>query len=207
MKTLNTTLLYFLITIHSLSFAQSSNPLPKWALTTYLGHQEDGINIPVGTLKTIHDISIRPDVKIGIERSWKQYKRTRFTQDIHIGYFHDTYVEKVFVVGSKLGLEVKLWNNFFLTPRLGVAYNHAQPNDVRYQYLEGKWENVSNNDPNVNRAYVSTELMLGYRINNLCDIGMSTHYALLIPHIPDLGSPFNLAKGYGLNLRYFLQNQ
>jgi hypothetical protein len=117
----------------------------------------------------------------------------------------DTYVERVVGLQTNIGYEVRFWKGLYLAPRLGVGYNHAKPTGVRYTLENNKWEQTANTDKAVNRTNIKGGLNLGYRFNNKFDVGVTGHYALVVPHIPDLESPLFLHKGVNLTLRCVLR--
>ncbi len=204
-KNKNLLLVLFVLLFSLKTKAQTATPSvfqPKWAAILNIGHQEDAINISFGTLQTIHKVSIRPNISVGIERTWFNRTKFRLFQDLKVAYFHDTYIEKVYGLSTDLGFEFKIFRGLRLTPRLGVGYNLAKPNDIRYKLEGDKWVRTANTDPSVSRLNIKAGIDLSYRFNNKMDVVVGGRYALISPYLPDIQEVF-LYRGLHIGGRYF----
>ena len=192
-------LLVLSIQIHA---QNADNPLPKWAFIANVGHQDQGFDISFGSLQVIHKVPFRPQIAVGIERTWVNRNKFRLFQDLQASYFHDSYVEKVYGLTTDVGFEFKIFRGLRLTPRIGVGYNSAKANDVRYKYEGDKWVQTANTDPAISRLNVKTGLDLSYRFNNTFDVLVGGHFSLVTPYIPNAASIY-LYKGWHIGTRVF----
>jgi hypothetical protein len=192
-------ILVFLFIISNQTFSQELLP-KKYALVASIGQQVDVFNFNLGQLSVIDAQPFRPRVEIGLERTWKNKKYTRFFQDFKATFVNDPYNERVFGIGSDIGLETKILKRILLTPRFGLHYNRALPTDIHYAYTDNKWQAVSNTYLKNNRLFIKLGLDLGYRINDKYDVFAASQVSLNYPHVKDV-APFYPNKALSLGIR------
>jgi hypothetical protein len=173
------------------------------ALILNISQQKDLINYDFGALQTITKTAFKPRIEIGLEHTWKQKKARRFYQDSKVTYVADPYVEKVYGIGTDLGLEFTLFKRLKIGPRLGTHYNLAKAADVQYIYQDNQWIKTKNSIPVNHRLYTKAGFDLGFKINQKIDLMAHVQLSLNSPHVKDI-IPLNINKALGMGLRYSL---
>ncbi|MBP6722959.1 MAG: hypothetical protein KA239_11570 [Bacteroidia bacterium] len=187
-----------------LAAAQASSPNP-WAARLDLFHQDYLGEFSFGQLGVYDKVHIRPGLRLGIERSWVTKNHFRLYQDVMLGYYHNTYDERSWTLGTDLGFEWRIFKQFRLALPLGVHYNNAKAIDVRYEYVGDKWVKAKNTDPAINRLQVQTGLNLGWRFlpesAHPVDVFANGNLSVIGPWQPGSGIPALVYKSAGLGLR------
>jgi hypothetical protein len=178
---------------------------PQYAARLDLYHQDWLGNFSYGQLGVMDPVHVRPGVRVGIERTWISKSHFRLYQDVLVGYYHNTYEERSWTIGSDIGFEWRLWKQLSLALPIGLHYNNVKAIDVRYVYEGDKWVKAKNDDPIVHRIQVPVGLNLGWRFLpdalHPIDVFANANVALLSPWQPGAGIPFLLTKSLGLGLR------
>ncbi len=182
-------------------------PDPKlWSARLDLYHQDYLFNIlAIGQLGVYDQVRIRPGFRVGIERSWVTKNHFRLYQDLMVGYYHNTYDERSWTLGSTVGFEWRIFKQLRVAPTIGAHYNNAKAIDVRYEYVGEHWVKAKNTDPSVNRLQVPVGLNLGWRFlpesTHPMDVFANGSVSAIGPWQPGVGIPMLFYKSVGLGLR------
>lgn len=189
-------------------FAQKTSP---WALNVQLFHQDNGIKFSAGSLGVTDRVSLRPGFTTGLERSWLEGKRgrVRLFQDLHIGAWRNTYAENYAFVGSRLGLDIRVFRQLRLTPSFFYRYGSVKPRDVRYTYQEGKWVPADNSTPRFSRQTLAADVQLSWRFRaasaHPVDLQVGLDYQFAWKFLPVASeSNFFLYRAFRVGVRYGL---
>jgi hypothetical protein len=182
----------------------------KWSAIVRFYHQDDGINIDVGSLQTTDAVSIRPGAEIGVERNWRTRNRFRFTQTLHAGYWNNTYSENYTYAGSRLTSDWRTFGQLRLGTQLGLDYGRAKTSDLRYAYENGKWEPVRNSTPGFGRTQISLSLSAGYKFAaqsaHPIEVQANFGFQFATPYLPKgpAGNIPFLYRNMGIAVKYAL---
>jgi hypothetical protein len=137
----------------------------RWGIVLNGFHQEFGLNIDVGSLQTTNPVLIRPGFSAGIERTWLEGKRGRgrLYQDLHIGNWYSPYSENYAFIGTKVGVDIKVFKQLRFSPALSYRAGMAKPKDIRYIYENDRWVPSGNLSPAFLKQMVGLNLQLSYR--------------------------------------------
>jgi hypothetical protein len=178
---------------------------PKYAARLDLYHQYWVGDFSFGSLAVLDPVYIRPGFRVGIERSWVTKNHFRLYQDVMAGYYHNTYEERSWTLGTDLGFEWRIFKQFRLALPIGVHYNNAKAIDVRYEYVGDKWVKAKNTDPTINRLQVPLGLNLGWRFMaqsaHPIDAFVNGNLSIIGPWQPGSGIAMLLTKSVGVGLR------
>jgi hypothetical protein len=178
---------------------------PKYYARLDLYHQDWLGDFSYGTLAVIDPVHIRPGVKLGIERSWVSQNHFRLYQDVMLGYYHNTYEERSWTIGTNVGFEWRTWKQLRVALPIGVHYNNAKAIDIRYEYVGDKWVKAKNTDPTINRLQIPVGINLGWRFMpnsaHPIDAFVNGTVSIVGPWQPGAGIPFLLTKAAGVGLR------
>lgn len=205
-------LLAFLLTV---SLASAQEPMvatipttPKlWSARLDLYHQDYLGNIlAIGQLGTFDKVHIRPGFRVGIERSWVTKNHFRLYQGLLAGYYHNTYDERSWTIGTEIGFEWRIFKQFRVALPIGIHYNNAKAIDIRYEYVGDHWVKAKNTDPAVNRLQITPlSLNLGWRFMDgsahPIDLFANGNVTAIGPWQPGAGVPVLFYKAAGLGLR------
>ncbi len=177
----------------------------KWMVMAEAYHQDFGASIFVGQLDVVDATPVRPGFRLGIERSWIEGNGFRLFQDLSAGYFHHTYVEKIFTLGTDFGFELRTFGQLRTALKLGAHYNSAQPNDPRYAYNGERWVRSKNTDPKVNRLNVPASLNIGWRFGveskHPVDVYGAAEWSIGTPFMPEAEINLMLYRALKLGIR------
>jgi hypothetical protein len=194
------TLIILLVT-----FKAQAQSTSKWGVVARFGDERGSFIFYNPTKNVYHKELMKPMGELGISRKHYEGKRGGYWfQDLLLGYSHQTYEEKVISVGTKTGYQWALWNKILLVPTLGIAYNRAKPNDLRYAYNGDKWVSVKNDLPALNRFNASAAMGIGYRINSKLEVTAHYQMSLINNYIPEIEQPINVLKSVNIAVRYWL---
>ena len=155
-----------------------------------------------------HKELLHPSFQVGAVRKHFISKRGNYWfQDFTLGYAHLTYEEKIFSASTQTGYTWALWNRILLSPSLGIGYNLAQPNDVRYMLENDKWVRIKNDLAKINRANFTGAMSVGYRLRptspNPIDLTATAQYTLVTPYNKVAGIPIWLYSNVNIGVKYF----
>jgi hypothetical protein len=203
-------LLAFLCTIRA-AFAQTPEvetgiqwPMPKWSARLDLYHQDYVGNIlAIGQLGVYDKVIVRPGLRLGIERSWITKKHIRLYQGLLAGYYHNTYDERSWTIGTEIGFELRIFKQFRVAWPIGIHYNNAKAIDVRYEYVGDHWVKAKNTDPSISRLQITPfSLNIGWRFmpasEHPIDVFANGNLSGIGPWQPGVGIPFLLYKAAGI---------
>ncbi|MEY3442688.1 MAG: hypothetical protein RLZZ519_969 [Bacteroidota bacterium] len=199
--------LFVLFTISLLGqFAAAQSPSPKlWFGRLDLFHQDYLGEFSFGQLGVYDKVHIRPGFRLGIERSWVTMNHFRLYQDVMLGYYHNTYDERSWTLGTDLGVEWRIFKEFRVAIPFGIHYNNAKAIDVRYVYEGEKWVKAKNTDPAINRLQLQSGLNIGWRFLpesvHPIDVFANGNISLIGPWQPGSGIPVLVYKSAGVGLR------
>ncbi len=182
-------------------------PAPKlWAARLDLYHQDYLFNIlAIGQLGVYDQVRIRPGFRVGVERSWVTKNHFRLYQDLMAGYYHNTYDERSWTVGTDVGFEWRIFKQFRAGTTIGAHYNNAKAIDVRYEYVGEHWVKAKNTDPSVNRLQIPIGVNLGWRFMpngaHPVDVFANGTLSAIGPWQPGVGIPLLFYKSAGLGFR------
>lgn len=199
--------LFFTITLVVLAqtlVAQA--PAPQlWSGRLDFFHQDYISEFSFGQLGVYDPVYIRPGVRVGVERSWVTKNHFRLYQDLMVGYYHNTYDERSWTLGTDLGVEWRIFKQFRLGLPLGLHYNNVKAIDVRYAYVGDKWVKAKNTDPAIHRLQVQLGLNIGWRFlptsAHPIDLFANANLSAIGPWEPNVGVPFLIYKAAGLGVR------
>ncbi len=195
--------------VHAQEPAVATIPAPAaklWSARLDLYHQDYLVNIlAIGQLGVYDKVGIRPGFRVGVERSWVTKNHFRLYQDVMAGYYHNTYDERSWTLGTDVGFEWRIFKQFRLALPIGVHYNNVKAIDVRYEYVNEHWVKAKNTDPAINRFQVPLGLNLGWRFMpstaHPIDVFANGSVAAIGPWQPGVGIPFLFYKSAGLGFR------
>lgn len=187
-------------------FAQQSSP---WALNIQLFHQDNGIDASAGSLGVTDRVWLRPGFTAGLERTWLEGKRVRLFQDLHTGLWRNTYAENYAFVGTRLGLDVRVFRQLRLTPGFLYRYGSVKPRDVRYVYEEGKWVPANNSTPRFRRQTLAVDAQVSWRFGaasaHPVDLQLGVDYQFAWKFLPvEFTGNFFLYRAFRVGVRYGL---
>ena len=190
------------------AFAQevtTMQPAPKFAARLDVYHQYWIGDFSYGTLAVVDKVNWRPGIRAGIERTWVAKKHFRLYQDLVLGYYHNTYEERSWILGSDIGFEWRIFKQFRAALPLGVHYNNAKAIDVRYVYEGDKWVKAENTDKAISRLQIPVGLQLGWRFMpaspHPVDLFMQGTLSAIGPWQPGSGIPLLFTKAAGMGVR------
>lgn len=188
-----------------MALAQDIAP-KKWFGRVDLYHQDYiGDILIIGQLGVYDRVLVRPGFRIGAERSWVTKNHFRLYQDLLAGYYHNTYDERSWTIGSAVGVEWRILKEFRVGLPFGVHYNNAKAIDVRYEYVGDKWVKAKNTDPSIHRLQLQLGLNLGWRFMpasaHPIDAFVNGSLSAIGPWQPGVGIPALLYKSAGIGLR------
>lgn len=178
-----------------------------WSARLDMYHQDYLGNIlKIGQLGTYDRVHIRPGFRVGVERSWVTKKHFRLYQGILAGYYHNTYDERSWTVGTEVGFEWRLFKQFRVALPIGIHYNNAKAIDVRYEYVGDHWVKAKNTDASVHRLQVTPlSLNIGWRFYgggmHYVDVFANGNVSAIGPWQPGVGIPFLIYKSAGVGMR------
>lgn len=185
-------------------FAQTSSP-KLWFGRLDLFHQDYLGEFSYGQLGVYDKVHIRPGFRVGVERSWVTKNHFRLYQDVMAGYYHNTYDERSWTLGTDLGVEWRIFKQFRVAIPLGIHYNNAKAIDVRYVYVGDKWIKAKNTDPSIHRLQLQLGMNMGWRFMaetaHPIDVFANGNLSVIGPWQPDSGIPALIYKSAGLGVR------
>ncbi len=148
---------------HCMAVLHAQLPTQKWAIKAQAFHQDWGINIDFGSLAVQDRVSIRPGFSAGVERNWHTGKRQRFrlSQDVQVGLWNNTYVERYAAISSRISANFRLWKGLNIGTSAVYGIGRVKPTDIRYIYENEKWVPSTNSTP----AFTRQEVGLGAQVS------------------------------------------
>lgn len=183
-------------------------PAPSlWSARLDLYHQDYlGDILNIGQLGTYDRVHVRPGFRAGAEYSWVTKNHFRLYQGFLAGYYHNTYDERSWTLGTEIGFEWRIFRQFRVALPMGLHYNNAKAIDVRYEYVGDHWVKAKNTDPAVNRLQVTPfGLNIGWRFMpgtaHPVDVFANGNLSVIGPWQPGVGIPFLFYKAAGVGMR------
>lgn len=191
-----------------LLFTFSLSAQSRWGITANFGNQKSVFAFTNASENVYHKELLHPSFQVGAVRKHFISKRGNYWfQDFTVGYVHLTYEEKIFSASTQTGYTWALWNRILLSPSLGIGYNLAQPNDVRYALESDKWVRTKNDLAKKNRASFTGAISVGYRLRpsspNPIDLTATAQYTLVTPYSKELQIPIWLYSNVNIGAKYF----
>lgn len=187
------------------SLLAQSEGAPKWFARLDLYHQDYSGDFSFGQLQVYDPVHIRPGFRLGIERSWVTKNHFRFYQDVLGGYYHNTYDERSWTIGTDFGIEWRIFKQLRVALPIGIHYNNAKAIDVRYEYVGDHWVKAKNTDPSIHRLQIPVGFNLGWRFlpnsAHPMDAFVNGNLSGIGPWQPGSGIPLLFYKAIGLGLR------
>jgi hypothetical protein len=197
----------FLLMLLSLALGTlaQSPPAKLWLARLDVYHQDWMGDFGIGQLTAYDRVFIRPGIRVGIERTWIQKNHFRLYQDLLLGYYHNTYDERSFTMGTDAGVEWRIFKQFRLALPIGIHFHRAKPIDIRYVYDGEKWVRAKNTDPSISRLQFLAGLNIGWRFwpaaKHPIEVFANGNISTLSPWQPDSGVPILLCKAAGMGLK------
>lgn len=205
-----------LIALLMATLAHAQEPMPltvpptepiQWFARMDLYHQDYLSHIlAIGQLGVYDPVHVRPGFRLGVERSWVTKRHFRLYQAVLGGYYHNTYDERSWTIGTEIGFEWRIFQQFRVALPIGVHFNNAKPIDVRYEYVGDHWVKAKNTDPAVNRLQITPfSLNIGWRFEvadgRPLDVFANGNLSAIGPWQPGVGVPVLFYKAAGIGLR------
>jgi hypothetical protein len=178
----------------------------KLAISARLGSEDDLFPAVLGNLPTLHKISIRPRVDIGVEYRWRTGKHSAISQDLVVHYHRHIYQERNMGIGTNFSYRHDIYKKLNAGVRLGVHYSNSKATNLEYKYntVTSTWEAQRAWFGATNRLYIPLGAELGYKVTPKINAVVGGRLALLLPHIKGL-SPVNIYRGFYLGAVYALR--
>ncbi len=189
-------------------FAQKTQ---KWAAGFHVFHQDQGFKIDVGQLAVTDRVRVRPGFSAGLERTWTESKNARFRlfQDVHAGFWHNPYSENYSFLGTRLGMDFRIFKQLRLSPGLIYRAGRAKTRDVRYVYENEKWVPSNNSTPAFFRQNAGLDMQVSWRFRaasaHPISLEIGGNYLLAWKYLPTgiAGEPnFFLFRSLRAGVRY-----
>jgi hypothetical protein len=199
-------LLFTLMVLLSVNALIGQAPEPKlWFGRLDLYHQDWLGDFGIGQLGVYDAVPIRPGFRLGVERTWIEQRHFRMYQDVLLGYYHNTYDEHSFTVGSDVGFEWRIFRQFRVALPAGLHFHRAKPSDIRYVYDGEKWVKAENTDPAISRLQFIIGTNIGWRfwpeLRHPVEVFANGNISLIGPWQNDAGVPALMYKAAGIGIK------
>ncbi len=144
----------------------------------------------------------------GVERDWKQKKRSRLYQSFVVGFYNEVYFERVITVETYLGKSYNIYKGLQAGFEVGAGYHRATSSNLSSVYEGDKWVSRVDKSIKTNRLTPGLSINFGYDLGKHFDgklpitISASTGANVLLPYIPELDINLGLMRNNKLAVKY-----
>ncbi len=181
------------------TFSQQINQ-NKFSIQLNIQHQDLPIDLDVGELQTIHNVSFRPYVSADFQYNFKyQDKRSKFIT-AHIGYYYNQYNSRWIATNLGYGGRYALGDRLSIASSLELGIGFARDRTVLYRFESDKWVGQSEAADMTFEIVVKPRLDISYAVNQTIAAVVTVH-GLLFSHEDLFAIPY---YGIGVGARYSL---